>query len=240
MKPDMEAVRQKLNKIRQDIEEVEDKTKNIEMYVRLEQQRLDSCTLERESLQRKVDNLMRKIDLTQDQYQEKLEKLQEVETTIDINESKRKALEKRENGSDDQLTVLEDRLRVAKINHEERKQLLDEAKRREQVLRAELQKCEKRCQDAKEKADFFDSEIDHAGQQLRQMERKEMLSTGREIELEEEMRILGDQLREAQGKWFLSDEKLKALSRTKEGITGRKLFHCILFLISVRTVLVGD
>ena len=92
----MEAVRQKLNNIRQEIDDSEEKAKSIDMYVRLEAQRLESCLLERESMERKTENLLQKIDKVQNEYQERLERLQEVETSIDVNESKRKALEKRE------------------------------------------------------------------------------------------------------------------------------------------------
>lgn len=214
----MEAVRQKLNNIRQEIDDSEEKAKSIDMYVRLEAQRLESCLLERESMERKTENLLQKIDKVQNEYQERLERLQEVETSIDVNESKRKALEKREGDYDDRLTMLEDKLRGAKINADERRQLLDEAKRRKQVLHVELEKSEKRYTDAKDKFEFFESEIDHTGQQLRQMERKEMSSTDREMELEDEMRYLADRLRGSQERWFLSDDKVKALARTKESL----------------------
>ena len=116
--------------------------------------------------------------------------------------------------------MLEDKLRGAKINADERRQLLDEAKRRKQVLHVELEKSEKRYTDAKDKFEFFESEIDHTGQQLRQMERKEMSSTDREMELEDEMRYLADRLRGSQERWFLSDDKVKALARTKESLQG--------------------
>ena len=217
----MEAVRQKLNTIRAEIDETDERAKNVEMYVRMEQQRLESCLLERDSLERKTQNALQKIDEAQDKYQVSLERLAELETSIDVNESKRKALEKRELDYDDRLVLLEERLRVAKINFEERRQLLEEAKRRKSVLNADLQKAEGRMKDAKEKSDYFDSEIEYAGQQLRQMERKEMSSTDREIELEDEMRYLADKLRTAQERWFLSDDKVKALQRTKDALEGK-------------------
>lgn len=216
----MEAVRQKLNTIRAEIDDTDEKAKNLEMCVRMEQQRLESCILERESLERKSQSALQKIEEAQEKYQEGLERLADLETSIDVNESKRKALEKRESDYDERLVLLEERLRIAKINFEERRQLLEEAKRRKNVLNADLQKAEGRMKDSKEKADYFDSEIEYAGQQLRQMERKEMSSTDREMELEDEMRYLADKLRNSQEKWFLNDDKVKALLRTKDAMEG--------------------
>lgn len=216
----MEAVRQKLNSIRAEIDDTEEKSKDTQMYIRMEQQRLESCLLERESLERKMDNTLRKIDETQARYQEGLDRLAELETIVDVNESKRKALDRRETDYDDKLILLEERLRIAKINFEERRQLLEEAKRRRQVLATDLGKAQKRITESKEKVEFFDSEIEYAGQQLRQMERKEMSSTDREMELEDEMRFVADKLRGAQERWFLSEDKVKGLTRAKDAIEG--------------------
>ena len=217
---EMEAVREKLNTIRRDIDETDEKAKNLEMYVRMEQQRLESCLLERESLERKTQGTLQKIEEVQGKYQENLDRLAELETSVDVNESKRKALEKRELDYDDRLALLEDKLRIAKINFEERRQLLEEAKRRKSVLNADLEKADAKMKDAKEKADYFDSEIEYAGQQLRQMERREISSTGREMELEDELRSLADKLRSSQERWFISDDKVKALLRTKDALEG--------------------
>ena len=216
----MEAVREKLNTIRRDIDDTDERAKNLEMYVRMEQQRLESCLLERESLERKAQGTLQKIEEAHAKYQENLERLAELETSVDVNESKRKALERRESDYDDRLAVLEDRLRIARINFEERRQLLEEAKRRKNVLNADLAKADAKMKDAKEKGDYFDSEIEYAGQQLRQMERREISSTDREMELEDEIRFMSDKLRSSQERWFLGDDKVKALLRTKEALEG--------------------
>ena len=229
---EMEAVRQKLNTIRNDIDETDEKAKNLEMYVRMEQQRLESCLLERESLERKTQGTLQKIEEAQGKYQENLDRLAELETSVDVNESKRKALEKRELDYDDRLALLEDKLRIAKINFEERRQLLEEAKRRKSVLNADLEKADAKMRDSKEKADYFDSEIEYAGQQLRQMERREMSSTGREMELEDEIRFLADKLRASQERWFIGDDKVKALLRTKDALEGESI-TLIFFLFLV-------
>jgi len=214
----MEAVREKLNNIRRDIDETDEKAKNLEMYVRMEQQRLESCLLERESLERKSQVALKQIEEAQAKYQENLDKLAELETSVDVNESKRRALVMRESDYDDRLALIEDKLRIAKINFEERRQLLEEAKRRKSVLNADLQKADAKMKDAKEKADYYDSEIEYAGQQLRQMERREISSTDREMELEDEIRFLADKLRSSQERWFVSDDKVKALQRTKDAL----------------------
>ena len=221
----VEAVRKKVGVMKEEVELAEEKAKELEMHLRFADQRLEGAMNEKDSLIRKLKLTEASIEKSEKLYQESLQKLQDFETAIDISESKRKALEQKELSGDDQLTMLEQRLRDMKVNLDERNQLLEEAKRRREVLTEDLRKTKERHQEAKEKAEYFEGEIEVAGERLRDLERREVNASSKEYEMEDEVRYLEDQLRQSQEKWFIVHDRYKSLERIKEQMEGKKKLY---------------
>jgi tropomyosin-1 len=209
----MEKLKARISKLKEDIDACEQRESEAKALHAEAKNRLELAESERNSFRRRLKIIEGDVAKTNERLAEKQDRLDSLESQTAEHDTARKNLEDQEVEGDERLVQLSDQLKRGQTETEAYDTQYSEAKRREVVLLADLDKAESRYADNSARIEQLMKAIANASEDIRDLESRESDQCDRETLNEEKVVFLSEQIKETLSKAESSERDAARLKR---------------------------
>lgn len=209
----LDVLRKKIRQTKEDMEKFKDECEEYHMKLQNEVKRREEAESEVASLNRRIRLLEENLDRSEERLKAATVKLSESSRVADESERTRKAMENRTQMEDDRVAILEDQLSRAKLTAEEADKKYEEIARKLVLMEHDLDRSEQQNELSEDKIFVLQEELRIVGNNLKSLEVSEEKSTQKEETFECQIKGLDQQLKEALARAELAERCVQKLQK---------------------------
>jgi len=211
--PTMEVIKKRLISYKDELEAAIDRAERSELQLKEHKARADKAESEVSALSRRIQLLEEDLERSEERLKISTLKLDEVTQVADESERMRKMLEHRATVDSEKMEVLEKSLQEARLLAEDSDRKYDEVARKLALAEASFERAEERARLAEKKKGELEEELKIIGNNLRTLELKEEKSLQNQQAYELAIKVAKQRLHEAESRAESADRTVQKLQK---------------------------